>query len=99
MTQENNLVIDINKLKTIITDYKQTCELFSNIINCYVADNFEDWKHFNGWEFSNNGENIILHYSYKNFLSNTEYCTDFDTETVSLETILDYNEMSQVYNK
>ena len=95
MIQENNLVIDINKLKTIITDYKQTCELFSNIINCYVADNLEDWKHFNGWEFSDNGENIILHYSYENFWSNTETCMDFGEDIVSLETILKLYKISE----
>ena len=55
----------------------------------------EGWKHFNGWEFSDNGENIILHYSYENFWSNTEYCTDFDSETVSLETILKLYKISE----
>ena len=83
--------IDIDKIKTTVVDYKQTCELFENIIKRYVADNLEDWKHFNGWDFSNNGENIILHYSYENFWSNTETCMDFGEETVSLETILKNN--------
>ena len=82
--------IDIDKIKSTVVDYKQICELLENIIKRYVEneDNWEDWKHFNGWDFSNNGENIILNYSYENFWSNTETCLDFGEDTVSLETIL-----------
>ena len=53
-----------------------------------MFNSLKDWKHFNGWNFSNNGENIVLHYSYENFWSNTESCLDFGEDTVSLETIL-----------
>ena len=88
--------MDIDKIKSTIIDYNQTCELFDKIINRYVVDNLEHWKNFNGWSFSDNGEKIILHYSYENFWSNTETCTDFDSDVISMETILKfYNEQGE----
>ena len=88
--------MDIDKIKSTIIDYNQTCELFDKIINHYVADNLEHWKNFNGWSFSDNGEKIILHYSYENFWSNTETYTDFDSDVISMEIILKfYNEQGE----
>ena len=84
--------IDIDKIKSTVVDYKQICELLENIIKRYVEneDNWEVWKHFKGWDFSNNGENIVLHYSYENFWSNTETCLDFGEDIVSTEIILNF---------
>lgn len=82
--------MDFNKIKSIIVDYNQTCELFDKIINHYVVDNLEDWKNFHGWSFSDNGEKIILHYTYENFWSNTETCTEFDSDVISTEIILNF---------
>ena len=84
--------IDIDKIKSTVVDYKQVCEMLEHIIKRYVEneDNWEVWKHFKGWDFSNNGENIVLHYSYENFWSNTETCLDFGEDIVSTEIILNF---------
>lgn len=88
--------MDINKIKSTIVDYNQTCELFDKIINHYVVDNLEHWKNFNGWSFSDNGEKIILHYTYEDFCGNTETCTESDSDVISMETILNfYNEQGE----
>lgn len=84
--------MDIDKIKLIVNEYNKIHKELNTIVEQYFKNYLEDWKHFNGWEFSDNGENIILHYSYENFLSNTETCMDFGEDVVSLETILNYNE-------
>ena len=74
----------------IVTDYNSYIEMLSPVIERYFEDNFYDWQYFNGWEFSSNGENIVIHYSYEEFFNNAETNMESSFEIVPLDKILEY---------
>ena len=89
----NNLKSDI--IKTV-TSYNNYYEMLSSVIKQYFEENDGGWKFFNGWKFSNDGENIIIHYSYEEFGNNTETYMETSDDIVPLDEILEY---SKIYNK
>lgn len=90
----------MNSLKAAIiktvTAYNSIHEVLTQVIKQYFEDNFAvDWQYFHGWEFSNNGANIVIHYSYEEFYDNTETCMESSYDTVPLDEILEYAQSSQ----
>lgn len=82
-------------IKTV-TAYNRYYDVLPQVIKQYFEDNFAvDWQYFRGWEFSNNGEKIVIHYSYEEFGSNTETYMETSYDTVTLDAILEYAQSSQ----
>lgn len=95
MNNSNKTNLKAAIIKTV-TEYNSYYEVLSQVIKQYFEDNFAvDWQYFHGWEFSNNGANIVIHYSYEEFGSNTETYMETSYDTVSLDEILEYAQSSQ----
>ena len=75
-----------------VTEYNSYVKALSPVIKQYFEENDEGWKCFNGWGFSNNGETIVIHYSYEEFCNNTETCMETSYDIVPLDEILDYTQ-------
>lgn len=73
-----------------VTEYNSHIKVLSPVIKRYFEENNGGWKYFNGWGFSNNGETIVIHYSYEEFCGNTETCMESSFEIVPLDDILEY---------
>ena len=76
------------KIKESVENYNNSIETIGSLVKKYVDSNLENWQHFSGWNFYNNGEKIIITYSYEDFYSNTELYTEYDDMIVPLEEIL-----------
>ena len=76
------------KIIESVESYNISLETVAPLVKVYADKNLEDWQHFSGWNFIDGGRNIKINYSYEDFWSNTEYYTEFDSITVSLEDIL-----------
>ena len=84
----NNLKSD-DIIKTV-TAYNRCYESLSPVIKQYFEETDGGWKFFNGWKFSNNGENIVIHYSYEEFGNNTETYMETNDDIVPLDDIMEY---------
>ena len=78
----------------IVTEYNSYSKVLSPIIKRYFEETRNDWQHYNGWEFCGNGEFIAIRYSYEDFVSNTETCTEIDCVILSLDELLEYKNKS-----
>lgn len=76
------------KIIESVESYNISVETVAPLVKVYADKNLKDWQHFSGWNFINGGRNIKINYSYEDYWSNTEYYTEFDSITVSLEDIL-----------
>ncbi len=76
------------KIIESVESYNISIETVAPLVKVYADENLENWQHFSGWNFIDGGRNIKINYSYEDFWSNTEYYTEFDSITVSLEDIL-----------
>ena len=92
----NNLKSDI--IKTVIA-YNNYYEMLSSVIKQYFEDNDEGWKFFNGWNFANNGDSIVIHYSYEEFSNNTDTYMETSEDIVSLDEILEYSKIDNKLQK
>lgn len=63
-----------------------------------------EWKVFNGWEFANDGDYIIIRYSYENVIDRENPTWETDTIEVSfsemtsfwLQCVNTYNEVNKI---
>ena len=76
------------KIIESVESYNISIETVAPLVKVYADKNLEKWQHFSGWNFIDGGRNIKINYSYEDFWSNTEYYTEFDSITVSLEDVL-----------
>ena len=76
-------VKDINIAQATMTELNDVCERYFNA-NCDT-----DWQYYSGWDFTA-GNNIRINYTFDNFWSNTEMCTDWDSIIVSYETLINF---------
>lgn len=77
------------KIIESVESYNISVETVAPLVKVYADKNLKNWQHFSGWNFIDGGRNIVINYSYEDFWSNTEYYTEFDSITVSLEDILE----------
>ena len=68
--------------------YNNSLKTVSPLVKVYADKNLEEWQHFSGWNFIDNGKNIQINYSYEDFWSNTECYTEFGSITVPLIDVL-----------
>ena len=59
------------KIKESVENYNNSIETIGSLVKKYADSNLENWQHFSGWSFYNNGEKIILTYSYDDYYSNS----------------------------
>lgn len=78
-------VNDINIAQATMAELNDVCERYFNA-NCDT-----DWQYYSGWDFTT-GNNIRINYTFDNFWSNTEMCTDWDSITVSYEELIKFAE-------
>lgn len=78
-----------NSISDTVLQYNKINKTISPLIKQYFKENNESWKHFTGWNFSEDGTKIYINYSYEDFYSNTETFTEYDTEIVPVENILE----------
>lgn len=76
----------VESIKKTVSDYRSIIETLGPVVKQYFENNYPDWKNFTGWEWdiSEDGEKIIMNYSYEDRYGYYEH----DTETVPLECIL-----------
>ena len=68
-----------------IKKYREIQKLIDPLVKKYFETYYEDWRHFNDWDFDNNGENVIINYSYLDYNDNWEN----DSIDVSLDKIIE----------
>lgn len=78
-----------NSISDVVLQYNKISKTISPLVEQYFKKTYEEWKHFCGWNFSEDGYKIYINYSYEDFYSNTESFTEHDTETIPLENIIE----------
>ena len=78
-----------NAITDMVLQYNRISKTISPLVEQYFEKTYEDWKHFRGWNFSEDGTKIYINYSYEDFYSHTESFTEHDTEIVPVENILE----------
>lgn len=85
------------KIIESVESYNISLETVAPLVKVYADKNLKDWQHFSGWNFIDGGRNIKINYSYEDFWSNTEYYTEFDSITVSLEDIISLEDIRELH--
>ena len=70
-------------IKTI-KEYKDICKLLDPLVKSFWENYYEEWKHFGNWDFSEDGEYIIVDYNYLDY--NDEW--EWDNEKISISKII-----------
>lgn len=60
-------MITVEEVKT----YLKVKEALYYLCDKWAKNNLEDWQHYFGFRID--GDNIIIEYTYQDYLSNTEY--------------------------
>lgn len=61
------------ELAKSIKKYKDIHKLIGPIVKRYFETYFEEYGYFSDWVFDDNGENVIINYSYLDYNDNWEY--------------------------
>lgn len=61
-------------LQKTIKKYKEIQKLIDPLVKKYFETYYEDQRHFSDWDFDDNGENVIIKYSYLDYID--EWCHD-----------------------
>ena len=77
-------ILFIEFTKSIKT-YKDIQKLIDPLVKRYFETHYEEWEHFSDWDFDENGENVIINYSYLDYHENYE-C---DSIKISLDKIIE----------
>lgn len=86
-----NTELSVQTVIKTVTEYKQLVDVLSPLVEKYFNENYaEGWRYYRGWDLSSDGKSIIMHYSYNEWLSNTETYLETDCITESLDLILGY---------
>ena len=81
-----------------IQECKKVKEFLDDVCEKYFNANCDaDWQYYSGWDFTA-GNNIRINYTFDNFWSNTEMCTEWDSTTVTYEELIKFNEESKEGN-
>lgn len=73
-----------SKFEKTIKKYKEIQKLIDPLVKRFFEKYYEEWQHFSGWKFDENGD-IIINYSYLDY--NDEW--EFDSINVSLDAIIE----------
>lgn len=77
-------IISVSFIKTI-KDYKNIINLLDPLVKRFWENYEEEWKHFSAWDFSEDGEYIIVNYTYLNY--NDEW--ESDNEDIPIDRIIE----------
>ena len=81
-TVEKLLTLEITKT---IKRYKEVEKLIDPLVKRFFERYYEEWQHFSDWDFDDNGENVIINYSYLDYNDEWEY----DSIDISLDRIIE----------
>lgn len=81
-TVEKLLTLEITKT---IKRYKEIEKLIDPLVKRFFERYYEEWQHFSDWDFDDNGENVIINYSYLDYNDEWEY----DSIDISLDRIIE----------
>lgn len=76
------------QIEDAVDRYNNSLKMVAPLVKVYADKNLEDWQHFSGWNFTNNGKTIQINYSYQDYDGNTGYCTEWGDTTIPLIDIL-----------
>ena len=65
-------ILSTSFIKTV-KEYKNICNLLDPLIKQFWEEHQEEWKHFGHWDFSEDGEYIIVDYNYLDYYENWEW--------------------------
>ena len=68
-----------------IKKYKDIQKLIDPLVKKYFETYYEEWQHFSDWNFDDNGENVIINYSYLDYNDDWEN----DSIDISLDKIIE----------
>ena len=77
-------IISVSFIKTI-KDYKNIINLLDPLVKRFWENYEEEWQHFSTWDFSEDGEYIIVNYTYLNY--NDEW--ESDNENIPIDRIIE----------
>ena len=69
-----------------VKKYEQINKDLSILCKKHAEKNLEYWQHYQGWNIE--GDNIVIVYTFEEFCSNTEMCTEFGEYNLSIEDFL-----------
>ena len=81
-------ILSESYVKTI-KEYKDICELLDPLIKKYWENYREEWWHFGNWDFSEDGEYILVDYNYLDCYDNWEW----DQENIPIDKIVEMIEV------
>ena len=86
----NNIqkILSLSFIKTI-KEYKDIVKLLDPLVKKFWETYREEWKHFGDWDFSENGEYIIVDYNYLDY--NDEW--EWDNENIPIDKIIEMIEV------
>ena len=67
-----------------IKEYKDIYKLLDPLVKEFWEENKEDWEHFSNWNFSEDGEYIIVDYNYLDY--NDEW--EWNNENIHIDKII-----------
>ena len=72
-----------------IKEYNDIFNLLDPLVKRFWEKYREEWKHFGKWDFSEDGEYIIVDYNYLDYYENWEW----DNETIPINKIIEMIEV------
>lgn len=69
----------------VIKRYNDIQKIIDPLVKRYFETYYEEWQHFSDWNFDDNGENVIINYSYLDYNDDWEY----DSIDISLDKIIE----------
>jgi hypothetical protein len=75
-------------IKTI-KEYKEIYKLLDPLIKRYWEKYHEEWEHFSNWEFSEDGEYIIVDYNYLDYDDEWEW----DQDNIPIDKVIEMIEV------
>lgn len=70
---------DIKIYEKVKTELNVLCKV-------WAKNNLKDWQHYSGFKVEE--DTITIGYTYQDFLSNTKYCTEYDSVKVPISEII-----------
>ena len=81
-------ILSTSFVKTI-KEYKNICSLLDPFIKQFWEKYQDEWKHFGRWDFSEDGEYIVVDYNYLDY--NDEW--EWDEEKIPINKVIEIIEV------
>lgn len=56
------------------------------LCNRWAEEHLEDWQYYSGFDVKN--DHVVINYTFNDYWSNTETCTEWDSVKVSIDELI-----------